>query len=97
MQWIDYLPLLLPVGRVKSEFLFNFTGYTLTTREIERLVDASALFVDTDGYDMDMMTIYILMLDDDIRLVSISHPFHVLTGYSREVAIRQFVIRMGIE
>ena len=63
----------------------------------EVAINAFALLVHTDGNDVKMVAIYILMLDDDIRLVTISHALHILMRHLCQFPVRQPVIRMGIE
>ena len=63
----------------------------------EVAVNALALLVHTDGNNMQMMAIDVLMLDDDIRLVTISHALHILMRHLCQFPVRQPIIRMGIE
>lgn len=39
----------------------------------------------------------ILMSEDDIWLVAVSHLAHILPGYHHQLFIRQYIFRMGIE
>ena len=63
----------------------------------EVAVNALALLVHTDGNDVQMMAVDVLMLDNDIRLVAITHALHILMRHLCQFPVRQPVIRMGIE
>ena len=46
---------------------------------------------------MQVVAVYILVLDDDIGLVAISHALHVLMRHLGKFAIGQLVIGMRVE
>ena len=96
MQGILQLALLL-LSSVEIIPLFEVTEDVEASTFSEVTVDALALFIDTDGNDMQMVAVYVLVLDDDIRLVAIALALHVLMCHLRQFAIGQFVVRMGIE
>lgn len=39
-----------------------------------------SVLIDAQRYDMKMLSVDILMLENNIRLISISHTFHILLG-----------------
>ena len=63
----------------------------------EVAVNALALLVHTDGNNVQMMAVDVLMLDNDIRLVAITHALHILMRYLCQFPVRQSVVRMGIK
>ena len=52
-----------------------------------------SVLIDTQRYQMEMLSGNVIMLENNIRLISISHAFHVLTGDFPELFVCQPVLR----
>ena len=60
-------------------------------------VDAFTLFIDIDRYDVHMVAVDVLVLDNHIGLIAVAEPFHI---YLRDVChlhIREAVVGMWVE
>jgi len=53
----------------------------------------ATLLIDAQRYDMEVLPLDVLMLEDDIRLVAVTHAFHVLTSDFPELFVCQPVLR----
>ena len=60
-------------------------------------IQALAVFIHSDGYDVHVVTVNVLMLVDHVWLVAISHALQVFTGNILHLHIRQHIIRMRIQ
>ena len=50
-----------------------------------------SVLIDTQRYQMEMLSGNVLMLEDDIRLVAITHTFHVLLRDVPKLIVGQLV------
>ena len=91
------MSVLLFLSSVEVVSLLKVTEDIETSPFGEVGVDTLALFIHTDGYDMQVMTVNVLVLHNDIRLVSIAHTLHILMCHFGQFLVRQPVIWMGIE
>ena len=53
----------------------------------------AALLIDPQRHDMEMLSGNVLMLEDDIGLVTVTHTFHILPGDFPELFVCQPVLR----
>ena len=60
-------------------------------------VQALAVFIHSDGHDVHVVTVNVLMLVNHVWLVAISHALQVFTGDVLHLHIRQHIIRMRIQ
>ncbi len=56
-----------------------------------------SVLIDTQRYQMEMLSGNVLMLEDDIRLVAVTHTFHVFLCDLTELFVGQLVFRRGIQ
>ena len=56
-----------------------------------------SVLIDTQRYDVEMLPVNVLMLEDDIRLVAVTHTFHVFLCDLTELFVGQLVFRRGIQ
>ncbi len=52
-----------------------------------------SVLIDTQRYDVEMLPVNVLMLEDDIRLVAVTHTFHVFLCDLPELFVGQLVFR----
>ena len=50
-----------------------------------------SVLIDTQRYQMEMLSGNVIMLENNIRLISISHTFHILLGGFPSLFACQFV------
>ena len=56
-----------------------------------------SVLIDPQRYQMEMLSGNVLMLEDDIRLVAVTHTFHVFLCDLTELFVGQLVFRRGIQ
>ena len=56
-----------------------------------------SVLIDAQRYDVEMLPVNVLMLEDDIRLVAVTHTFHVFLCDLTELFVGQLVFRRGIQ
>ena len=84
-------------GGMQRKFLLEFLAYAFAPTEKKVPVDTFTLFIDIDRYDVHMMAVDVLVLDNHIGLIAVAEPFHI---YLRDVChlhIREAVVGMRIE
>ena len=52
-----------------------------------------SVLIDAQRYDVEMLPVNVLVLENDIRLFAVTHAFHVLTGDFPELFVCQPVLR----
>lgn len=52
-----------------------------------------SVLIDTQRYQMEMLSGNVIMLENNIRLISISHTFHILLGGFPQLFVCQPVFR----
>ena len=77
--------------------LLQVTGDSLALMVVVSAIQTLAVFIHSDGHDMYVMTVDVLMLVNHVWLVAISHALQVFTGDVLHVHIRQHIIRMRIQ
>ena len=95
-KWIVCLAL-LAVCLVEIVLLLQVTGDSLALMVVVSAIQALAVFIHPDGYDVHVVTVNVLMLVDHVWLVAISHALQVFTGNILHLHIRQHIIRMRIQ
>ena len=95
-KWIVCLAL-LAVCLVEIVLLLQVTGDSLALMVVVSAIQALAVFIHSDGYDVHVVTVNVLMLVDHVWLVAISHALQVFTGNILHLHIRQHIIRMRIQ
>ena len=95
-EWIVCLAL-LAVCLVEIVLLLQVTGDSLALMVVVSAIQALAVFIHPDGYDVHVVTVNVLMLVDHVWLVAISHALQVFTGNILHLHIRQHIIRMRIQ
>ena len=78
-------------------FLFEHPGDTLTTMKIESVVEALTIGIYTQGNDVQVMAVDVLVFEYHVRLTAITHFFHILTGDVFHLGVRESVVGMRIE
>ena len=95
-EWIVCLAL-LAVCLVEIVLLLQVTSDSLALMVVVSAIQALAVFIHSDGHDVHVMTVNVLMLVNHVWLVAISHALQVFTGDVLHVHIRQHIIRMRIQ
>ena len=88
---------LLAVCLVEIVLLLQVTGDSLAPMVVVSAIQTLAVFIHSDGHDVHVMTVDILMLVNHVWLVAISHALQVFTGNILHLHIRQHIIRMRIQ
>ena len=77
--------------------LLQVTGDSLALMVVVSAIQTLAVFIHSDGHDVHVMTVNVLMLVDHVWLVAISHALQVFTGDVLHLHIRQHIIWMWIQ
>ena len=85
------------VGGVQTVLAFQLTGNLPAPAEVVAVADAPAVIIHTDGHDVQVVAVDVLVFIDDVRLFAEPHPFHVLTRNALQFHVRQSVIGMRVE
>ena len=88
---------LLAVCLVEIVLLLQVTGDSLALMVVVSAIQALAVFIHSDGHDVHVMTVDVLMLVNHIWLVAISHALQVFPCDVLHIHIRQHIIRMRIQ
>ena len=56
-----------------------------------------SVLIDAQRYDMKMLSVDILMFENNIRLVAVTHTFHVFLRDVPELIVGQFVFGRGVQ
>ena len=56
-----------------------------------------SVLIDAQRYDMKMLSVDILMFENNIRLVAVAHAFHIFACDLPELFVCQFVFGRGVE
>ena len=88
---------LLAVCLVEIVLLLQVTSDSLALMVVVSAIQALAVFIHSDGHDVHVMTVDVLMLVNHVWLVAISHALQVFTGDVLHVHIRQHIIGMRIQ
>lgn len=88
----------LAVGGRRQTVLF-FQNLTDLVRPPPLIImgDLPALAVYAGGYYMYMLTVYILMQKDNIGLLTVTHPLHIVGGEVGVLLSGQHIVRVWIE
>ena len=85
------------VGGVQAVLALQLTGNLPASAEVVAVADAPAIGIHTDGYDVQVVAVDVLVFVDNERLLAEPHPFHVLTRYVLQLHVRQAVVGMRVE
>ena len=77
--------------------MFQIAGNFRRTTGFEIVRQFTAFLIDAQRYDVEMLPVDVFMLEDDIRLVAITHTFHVFLCNVPELIVGQPVFRRGIQ
>ena len=88
---------LLAVCLVEIVLHLQVTSDSLALMVVVSAIQALAVFIHSDGHDVHVVTVNVLMLVNHVWLVAISHAFQVFTGDVLHVHIRQHIIGMRIQ
>ena len=77
--------------------MFQIAGNFRRTTGFEIVRQFTAFLIDAQRYDMEMLPVNVLMLEDDIRLVAVTHTFHVFLRDVPELIVGQSVFRRGVQ
>ena len=77
--------------------LFQFACRLLALVEVVAGTDSLAVLLNSDGNDVHVVTVDVLMLIDHVGLSAKTNLLHILTGDIFHIRVRQFVVRMWIE
>ena len=80
-------------ARMQAVFALQVTQYLHRTSGLEIMREFAALLIDPQRYDVQMLPVDILMFENDIGLVAISHLLHVFLRNFTELFIGQPVLR----
>lgn len=83
--------------RVEVVLMFQIAGNFRRTTGFEIVRQFTAFLIDAQRYDVEMLPVNVFMLEDDIRLVAVTHRFHVLLRDVPEQFVGQPVFRRGIQ
>ena len=95
-KWIVCLAL-LAVCLVEIVLHLQVTSDSLALMVVVSAIQALAVFIHSDGHDVHVMTVDVLMLVNHVWLVAISHALQVFTGDVLHLHIRQHIIGMRIQ
>ena len=84
-------------GGMQRKFLLEFLAYAFAPTEKKVPVDTFTLFIDIDRYDVHMMAVDVLVLDNHIGLVTVAKPFHIRLRNVCHLHVREAVVRVRIE
>ena len=87
---------LLAVCLVEIVLLLQVTSDSLALMVVVSAIQALAVFIHSDGHDVHVMTVDVLMLVNHVWLVAISHALQVFPCDVLHLHIRQHIIRMRI-
>ena len=83
--------------RMQAVFALQVTQNLHRAPGFEIVREFAALLIDPQRHDMEMLPVNVLMLEDDIRLVAVTHTFHVFLCDLTELFVGQLVFRRGIQ
>ena len=83
--------------RMQAVFLFQSPQYGHGAVVFVRIADFPTLLIDAQRYDMEVLPLDVLMLEDDIRLVAVTHTFHIFPGDIPELFIGRPVFRRRVQ
>jgi hypothetical protein len=66
--------------RMQAVFALQVTQNLHRAPGFEIVREFAALLIDPQRHDMEMLSGNVIMLENNIRLISISHTFHILLG-----------------
>ena len=97
----------LTQGRVKAAasalrivqpiFLFKLTGDLLAAVVVVLVADTFSVLVHPHGNDVQVVAVYVLVLENKVRLVAEAHLFQILAGYILQFHIGQHILRVRVE
>ena len=82
---------------MQTVFALQLPQYGHGTVVFVRVADLPTVLIDPQRYDMKMLTGDILMFENDIGLVAVTHALHVLAGDVPELLVGQFIFRRRIQ
>ena len=88
---------LLAVCLVEIVLHLQVTGDSLAPVVVVSAIQTLAVFIHSDGHDVHVVTVDVLMLVNHVWLVAISHALQVFTGDVLHLHIRQHIIWMRIQ
>ena len=82
---------------MQTILLFQFTGDLLAAYMLELVVYLLACIIYPDGNDMYMVSCYIFVLVNHIRLIAVPQLIHILFGNIRKLAIGKHIVRVRVQ
>lgn len=89
--------LLLLGGFVQVVFLFQIPAYCHRTWVVVIIGDFPAVNAYAGRNNMDMRPVNVRMFEDDIRLIAVTHTFHIFLCHFRKLFIANLVFRVGVQ
>lgn len=94
---LPVVALLPPFRRMQAVLLFQFFGDCLAAAVLVAVVDFPAGTVHSEGDDMDVPALDVLVLENQVGLVAISQFTHVFLAYGCELFVGEHVVGVRIE
>lgn len=82
---------------MQTVLLFQFLADTVTATEKESLIEPPAVLVHIDRDDVQVVPVYVLVLENKIRLVAVTEFFQILPCNILKLRVRQNIVRVRIE
>ena len=83
--------------RMQAVFALQVTQNLHRAPGFEIVRQLMSVLIDAQRYDMKMLSVDILMFENNIRLVAVAHTFHVFLRDVPELIVGQSVFRRGIQ
>ena len=83
--------------RMQAVFALQVTQNLHRAPGFEIVREFAALLIDPQRHDMEMLSGNVLVFENDIGLVAITHTFHVLLRDVPELSVGQSVFRRGVQ
>ena len=83
--------------RMQAVFALQVTQNLHRAPGFEIVREFAALLIDPQRHDMEMLSGNVLVLENNIRLVAVTHTFHVFLRDVPELIVGQSVFRRGVQ
>ena len=83
--------------RMQAVFALQVTQNLHRAPGLEIVREFAALLIDPQRHDMEMLSGNVLVLENNIRLVAVTHTFHVFLRDVPELIVGQSVFRRGVQ
>ena len=77
--------------------MFQIAGNFRRTTGFEIVRQFTAFLIDAQRYDMEMLPVNVLMLEDNVGLISVTHFLHVFICDFPELFVGQFIFRRRVQ